>query len=413
VSPRRRVIPTLVAIAASAALLIGPRDAGALGARSAYATNASPTSTAPGASAVSATSVPDSSALTDTTSTITSTSYSETSSRIRYYGTWSFAYSSHYQGGRIKWSRQAGAKAVFAFSGVTVNWYGPTGSTRGKARVYLDGTYVKTVNMYSSSFVARKLLYSVSFPSNHTGHLKIVVAGTAGHPIVGIDSFTVKRIVSTSTAAPAGWTLVQSDDFNGTAVDTTKWSIYSGTGNAGYGLRAASALSVGSGLLTITAQMLNGSLVSGGITNRFSQAYGRFEFRVRTDPDPSLATSGVVLTWPQSGNWPVDGENDIYETTLDADRTPVRSFVHYGATNQQYWFMHTGLDGTQWHTMAMEWEPSAIRIYRDGVLDWTVTDASAIPDVAHHLSIQLDAFKQSMTGTVRLQVDWIRIYKRS
>jgi hypothetical protein len=217
----------------------------------------------------------------------------------------------------------------------------------------------------------------------------------------------------TSTATPAGWTLVQSDDFNGTAVDTTKWLIYSGTGNAGYGLRAASALSVGSGLLTITARMLNGSLVSGGITNRFSQAYGRFEFRVRTDPDPSLATSGVVLTWPQSGNWPVDGENDIYETTLDADRTPVRSFVHYGATNQQYWFMHTGLDGTQWHTMAMEWEPSAIRIYRDGVLDWTVTDASAIPDVAHHLSIQLDAFKQSMTGTVRLQVDWIRIYKRS
>ena len=63
--------------------------------------------------------------------------------------------------------------------------------------------------------------------------------------------------------------------------------------------------------------------------------------------------------------------------------------------------------------MAMEWEPTAIRIYRDGILAWTVTDVNAIPDVPHHLALQLDAFKQLMTGTVRLQVDWIKIYKRS
>jgi hypothetical protein len=83
--------------------------------------------------------------------------------------------------------------------------------------------------------------------------------------------------------------------------------------------------------------MVNGTLVSGGLSNRIDQAYGRFEFRVRTDPDPTLTTSGVVLTWPQSQNWPIDGENNIYETTLEADRIPIKSFVHYGATNQQYW----------------------------------------------------------------------------
>ena len=27
-------------------------------------------------------------------------------------------------------------------------------------------------------------------------------------------------------SAPSGWQLVQSDDFNGSAVDTTKWSVY-------------------------------------------------------------------------------------------------------------------------------------------------------------------------------------------
>ncbi len=40
-----------------------------------------------------------------------------------------------------------------------------------------------------------------------------------------------------------------------------------------------------------------------------------------------------------------------------------------------------------------------------------MTNAAAIPDVAHHLSIQLDAFKSNMSGSVRLQVDWVKIYK--
>ena len=230
------------------------------------------------------------------------------------------------------------------------------------------------------------------------------------------SSATVWFQVGLVTAPPAtGWTLVQSDDFNGTAVDSSKWRIYGPwiPGHNGNGIRDGSAVSVGNGLLTITARMVNGTLVSGGMSNRLDQTYGRFEFRVRTDPDPSAATSGVVLTWPQSQKWPIDGENNIYETTDDADRIPIKSFVHYGADNRQYWFHHDGADGTQWHTMAMEWEPDAIRMYRDGVLAWTVTDRNAIPDVAHHMSIQLDAFKKWMSGTVRLQVDWVKIYRRS
>jgi beta-glucanase (GH16 family) len=205
-----------------------------------------------------------------------------------------------------------------------------------------------------------------------------------------------------------------SENFDGTSLDLTKWRAFgpNWTGNAGYGLRDGRALSVAGGLLTITAQMLDGKLVSGGIQSRIEQRYGRYEFRVRTDPDPSQATSAVALTWPQSGNWPTDGENDIYETMTAANRTPFGSYVHYSAQNKQYWFQHQA-DGTQWHTMAMEWEPTAIRIYRDGALVWTVTDVNAIPDVAHHLNFQFDAWKNTMTGSVRMQVDDVRIYSRT
>ena len=153
------------------------------------------------------------------------------------------------------------------------------------------------------------------------------------------------------------------------------------------------------------------STVSCGVSSRISRTYGRYEFRVRTDADHSAATSGCVLTWPTSGNWPSEGENNIYETTTSS-RYPFSSFIHYSPQNWQYWFHHYE-DGTQWHTMAMEWEPHQIRIYRDGAQVFTVNDTYAIPDWSHHVVMQLDALKSWMSGSVRLQVDYMRIWERA
>lgn len=229
------------------------------------------------------------------------------------------------------------------------------------------------------------------------------------------STFTVDNGGATPVPPPgsSSWRLIMSEGFDGSSVDTTKWRVMgpNWTGNAGFGLRDGRAVSIQNGVLTITARMIDGKLVSGGIQSRIEQRYGRYEFRVRTDPDPSQATSAVALTWPQSGNWPIDGENNIYETMTSSDRTPFSSYVHYSSQNRQYWFHHDA-DGTQWHKMAMEWEPSAIRIYRDGALVWTVTDTYAIPDVAHHLNFQFDAYKNWMTGSPRMQVDDVRIYAR-
>ena len=231
-------------------------------------------------------------------------------------------------------------------------------------------------------------------------------------------SFTVRNGSGGTTTTPppvsSKWRLLVSDDFNGSWVDTSKWTVYGPNwrGNAGYGLRDGRAISVANGVLTITAQMLDGTLVSGGVRSNIARTYGRYEFRVRTDADPSQATTGVVLTWPQSGNWPTDGENNIYETTT-FDRYPIKSFIHYSPYNKQYWFHHDGANGTQWHTIAMEWEPDQIRIYRNGVHVWTVWDTYAIPDNPHKLIMQLDAWKTWMSGSVRLQVDYMRIYERA
>jgi beta-glucanase (GH16 family) len=93
-------------------------------------------------------------------------------------------------------------------------------------------------------------------------------------------------------------------------------------------------------------------------------------------------------------------------------REPFASFIHYGNTaTTQHSFRHYA-DAVQWHTMAMDWSSSAIKIYRDGALVWTMTDPAAIHHVPHHLCIQLDALGTTkLTGPVRMYVDWVRIYQ--
>jgi beta-glucanase (GH16 family) len=207
------------------------------------------------------------------------------------------------------------------------------------------------------------------------------------------------------------WELVFHDDFEGPSLDTVNWYPYDSEGNAGFGLRRPSAIAVQDGVLVITAQMLDGVLVSGGMSHQTGgQLHGRWEFRVRTDPDPSQATSGVVLTWPDSGDWPVDGESDMYETGTEPDRQPFWTFIHYGADNSQQFLTHD-FDGTEWHEMAMEWTEGSIAMYVDGERAGEITGTEVVPDVAHHMTIQLDAWADTMGDPVRMEVDWVRVYR--
>jgi hypothetical protein len=63
---------------------------------------------------------------------------------------------------------------------------GCSGRTRGKAKVYLDGAYVATVDMYRSSYTARRVLFARNLADgSHT--LPIQALGMSGHPTVAID----------------------------------------------------------------------------------------------------------------------------------------------------------------------------------------------------------------------------------
>jgi len=236
---------------------------------------------------------------------------------------------------------------------------------------------------------------------NHT--ITAAVLKNDGQTLVDSGTFSVQ---SSSTSS----SVLFEDNFNGTTLDTASWLPYNGAGHAGIGYRRPSAFSLSNGNLVVTGKMVDGKIVTGGMMHRKNYTYGRYEFRVRTEVDPTGTMSGVVLTWPQYQWSPEFTENDIYETGLQVNhRWTFRSFIHYGTSNSQKIFEHQA-DGSQWHTMAMDWRPTSLKIFRDGVLVWTISDPVVIPDVMHHLTIQLDArAHRTLTGPVRMYVDYVRI----
>lgn len=120
-------------------------------------------------------------------------SYNEVSTTIAYSGRWYLASAPTYIGGKSKYATAKGATATLSFNGSKVGWLGRTGPTSGTAKVYVDGKYVTTVNLYATTTGIRKLVFTKSWSAVGNHKLKIVVNGTAGHARVTIDQFIVLR----------------------------------------------------------------------------------------------------------------------------------------------------------------------------------------------------------------------------
>ncbi len=120
------------------------------------------------------------------------TTRSEHSRSVTYRGRWGNAPYRGYIGGNVTWSTTPGATATLTFTGSSVKWVGPRGPTRGRALVLVDGRVAARVNLWSTSFVARSVLFARSFHSTGRHTLTIKVLSSPGHPYVAIDGFIVR-----------------------------------------------------------------------------------------------------------------------------------------------------------------------------------------------------------------------------
>ena len=194
------------------------------------------------------------------------------------------------------------------------------------------------------------------------------------------------------------------EEFDGTALDTSKWSYQIGDGSlygvAGWGngeqqyYTEEGNLKVEDGELTITArkERKEGStytsariwtMADNQKTAKFSQTYGRMEAKMKL-----AGGEGYEGVWPAFwmlpvdtsiyGTWPLSGEIDILEAR---GREPEKAdgTVHYGKpwpnnesqggvfdfTESRY---NNDSDINDYHVYAVEWEPGDIRWYVDDEL---------------------------------------------
>jgi hypothetical protein len=135
---------------------------------------------------------PDAAATPDATPTVIR--YGDSSPRITYSEGWGIARHSLYTGGAVHYSKTRNATATLRFTGSAVKWLGPTGPTRGKASVSIDGKFVRTIDLYASRFRGvSPALFTQSWSQVGTHTLTIRVARTLDRPIVAIDAFEVRR----------------------------------------------------------------------------------------------------------------------------------------------------------------------------------------------------------------------------
>ena len=115
----------------------------------------------------------------------------ESNADIAYAGRWQAASYSGYSNGRVFYSERDGSTATYKFFARSLKWVGPVGSTRGKARVSVDGVVVGVVDLRRSTFRPQVTLFSRNWSKvgHHTLTIKVIGSGRP----VAIDQFIISR----------------------------------------------------------------------------------------------------------------------------------------------------------------------------------------------------------------------------
>jgi hypothetical protein len=114
----------------------------------------------------------------------------EKSSTIDYTGTWTQGSPWYAYGDGLKYATSSTARSTFTFTGRSVAWVSTRDDNRGKAKIFVDGDLVKTVDLGSGDLEPRRTVY-VFNPGGGTHTIQIRVLGTAGRPRVDLDAFVV------------------------------------------------------------------------------------------------------------------------------------------------------------------------------------------------------------------------------
>lgn len=239
---------------------------------------------------------------------------------------------------------------------------------------------------------------------------------------------------------PAGYVLTWSDEFNGTALDGTKWWAKSDTNRSA--ANVPEAVKVADGNLTITTYTAqkDGTLAhrTGMVTSYglFEQKFGYFEARIKFSDAPGMWSA----FWVQSRSFgdPVDdaavagAEIDVVEhRAADEHNNPIAKkaqlAVHWNGYAAAHQTRNTitpdlGLDDG-YHAYAVLWDAAGYTFYIDGKVRWTEKRAASISRRPQFLILSSEVEDKSWAGnipatgygdlaasTTKMCVDYVRVY---
>jgi beta-glucanase (GH16 family) len=205
----------------------------------------------------------------------------------------------------------------------------------------------------------------------------------------GNERFTLEVLSPTTQGDLGGWRLVWADEFDGTDVDSARWSGESWTPywvnnelQSYNGLRREN-VRVENGQLVVEARrdFHNGHEYSSARIHTGGKAgwtYGRFEARMQLPSGWGTWPAFWMMPDDQRQGWPACGELDIMEH-VGHDPEVVHGTAHSRAYNWKSPVQRTAsrrVPGatTGFHTYAMEWSPQKTEVFVDGTSYFSSTN---------------------------------------
>lgn len=220
-----------------------------------------------------------------------------------------------------------------------------------------------------------------------------------------------------------GYKLVWSDDFNGTALDITKWD-YRYLGPRKGGVNVKDTVSVdGKGHLILTTKQSGDKYHTAmiGTQGNFETTFGYFECRVQLQKQIGHWSAFWLQTptmGQEIGNTAVSGtEIDVFEYLRREGNT-----VHHGLHWDGYKKDHKSAKKTSripeltkgWHIFGLLWTEKEYVFYVDGKETWRTNKAISRRSEYLILSLEVGSWAGDISKATlpdSLYVDYVRVYK--
>jgi len=287
------------------------------------------------------------------------------------------------------------------------------------SRAFPAGTYT-----YFVAYEQNSVWHNLSPVQTFTSAVPEATPSTSASPTTATPtaSATPAATGTTPTTAPSSssshGTLVFSDEFSGSSLDSSKWtanwlgapeSVTAPANGSETGCYDPAQVSVTGGEADLTAVAksctVNGKSYayrSGMIQTdgKFNFTHGYAEARIWTP----AGTGMWPAFWLDGQNWPTDGEIDV----LEAYGTDYSTFHYHYPNGAPGGGTNVAGATAGWHTYAVNWTGSTTTWYYDDVQVYSMATQTNSP---MYLILNLGLNSSSSTVPATMRVDYVRVWQ--